>query len=228
MTIPWFQANDLADRIVQKLSPTCHQIMVCGSIRRHDTNVKDIDIVCLPIIDRVVLQRDLWEKPVTYQDNNLLLNLVNDTDKMWELGLTKVNGDKKKITIRFVVGNDVNIELYLVERINQFGFAVLVRTGPGNISKRIMQLALDRHWHIHQYELHQHEKGGRPGRRTVCPRGGGCTVLATTPTEQDAFNALGLAYPVPEARVPHIIEKLIDEAHERRYISTRVLMAGDR
>ena len=228
MTIPWFQANDLAERIIKKLSPACQEIMICGSIRRHDTNVKDIDIVCLPIIDRIVLQRDLWKNPTKYQDNNLLLDRLNDNDKMWELGIAKINGDKKKITIRFVEGDDINIELYLVERLNQFGLAVLVRTGPALISKRIMQYALDRHWHITGYELHMHEKGGRPGRRTVCTRGGDCTVLASTPNEQAAFFSLGLAYPAPEARVPHIIERLITEEQERRHIHTRSIMAGSR
>lgn len=214
MTIPWNQAELLSNQVVKKLSTVCEQIMVCGSVRRRETKVKDIDIVCLPIIDRIVLQRDLWGYPVKYQANNLLLQRTNDPVKMRSLKLLKINGASKKVTIQHVE-HDVNIELYLVERLNQFGLAVLVRTGPPKISKRIMQYALERHMHITQYELHQHEKGGRPGKRTECKRGGKCTVLASTPTEQSAFLALGLDYPAPEARVPHIIERLIKESTER-------------
>lgn len=215
MTIPWNHANILADLVVQQLSPTCHQMKVCGSIRRRASGVKDIDIVCLPIVERIVLTRDLWENPVDYHEYNLLLKCVNNAERMTELGLKKIGGDRKKITIRHVI-RQVNVELYLVERVSQFGMAVLVRTGPPEISKRIMRLALDRHWHITDYELHTHEKGGRPGKRTACKRGGTCTAIANTPTEQLAFVALGLDYPHPLARAPHIIEKLITEATERR------------
>lgn len=226
MTIPWNQADMLANQIIRKLERSCEQIIVCGSVRRRDSKVKDIDIVCLPIIKRTVIQRDLWENPITYQDNNLLLDRINDAKRMKQLKLLKVNGASKKITIQHV-DHDVNIELYLVERANQYGFAVLVRTGPHLISKRVMRYALDRHWHITQYELHQHEKGGRPGRRTVCNRGGSCTVVASTPNEQAAFSALGLDYPAPEARVPHILERLITEGEERRHAATQRMYAGD-
>jgi len=217
MTIPWNQAETLANRIIQKLSPTCEKMKVCGSIRRHAATVKDIDIVCLPINDRIVLQRDLWNHPTKYQDNNLLLNRVNDHKHMRGLELIKINGKEKRITIQHME-HDVNIELYLVDRLNQFGMAVLVRTGPHQISKRVMSYALERHWHITDYELHTHEKGGKPGRRTKCTRGDTCTAIAHTPTEQLAFSALGLDYPHPAGRVPYMLEELIIDAHERRFV----------
>lgn len=220
MTIPYSQANKLANQVVAKIAPYCDQVVVCGSIRRHATDVKDIDIVCLPKIIRKVLTMDLWGNTIDYQVNNKLLNLIRDTKRMDELGLVLVGGKDKKISIRpAAAGKDINIELYLVERLAQFGLAVFVRTGPAEVTKRIMQYALERHWHITDYILHTHEKGGRPGRRTKCKDGSGCIAIANTSTEVLAFNALGLDYPHPAARVPHIIEKLISQAAEHRLVS---------
>ena len=218
MTIPYSQANKLANQVVAKIAPYCEQVKVCGSIRRHATDVKDIDIVCLPRITREVLTMNLFNEPVDYQTNNHLLKLIRDNKRMDEIVLVLVAGMNKKLSIR-LVDEDINIELYLVERVSQFGLAVLVRTGPAAATKRIMQYALERHWHITDYELHTHEKGGRPGRRTACTRGGDCTTIADTTTEQLAFAALGLDYPHPAARVPHIIEKLISQAGEHRLVS---------
>ncbi|MBW7992830.1 MAG: hypothetical protein FVQ84_22810 [Planctomycetes bacterium] len=218
MTIPYSQADKLASQVGDKIAPYCDQVKVCGSIRRHATDVKDIDIVCFPVITKDVLTMNLFSEPVDYQVNNKLLNLVHDGKHMDRLGLELVSGKDKKISIR-LYGEDINIELYLVERVSQFGLAVLVRTGPAAATKRIMQYALERHWHITDYELHTHEKGGRPGRRTKCKRGSTCTAIADTSTELKAFNALGLDYPHPAARVPHLIEKLISQTAEHRLVS---------
>ncbi len=215
MTIPFAQAERLANKVIDKIRGKCQKYMVCGSIRRHARDVKDIDIVCLPRITKEVLTMNLFSEPIDYQVKNHLLKFLRDGKRMNNLGMELISGKDKKISIR-MMGEDVAIELYLVERISQFGLAVLVRTGPAVVTKRIMQYALEKHWHITDYELHTHEKGGKSGRRTKCKRGGECTAIADTTTEEQAFNALGLDYPHPAARtLPHIV-KLIGQATERR------------
>ena len=215
MTITWNQADKLANIIYRKIEKKCEQVVICGSIRRHASKVKDIDMVVLPIIERNVIQYDLWKNPVRHEERNLLLEFLDDRVAMDKLGLERINSGDKKVLIKMVKGTVVT-ELWLVDRANQLGFATLVRTGPPAVSKRIMRHALDLHWHITGYELHTHEKGGRPGRRTACTRGGDCLTVVDTDTELKAFAALGLAYPHPGARDLISIEALISDATDRR------------
>lgn len=56
-------ANRIALRLCDALAPHCHDISICGSLRRQRPIVHDIDIVAAPkVIERVVPSYDLFTK----------------------------------------------------------------------------------------------------------------------------------------------------------------------
>ena len=38
----------LADKLIKEIKPFCKRVKIAGSIRRHEKNPIDIDIVCIP------------------------------------------------------------------------------------------------------------------------------------------------------------------------------------
>lgn len=55
MSYPLSTATHIANRLVEILSPVCDRIHIAGSIRRCQSQVKDIEIVCQP---KMIFQKD--------------------------------------------------------------------------------------------------------------------------------------------------------------------------
>jgi DNA polymerase/3'-5' exonuclease PolX len=133
-------------------------------------------------------------------DNDIMGDVVNRTIKMVD-GVADVSfiaiGEKK---LEFIYKEEpIKIEVWMVFEDAQWGLAKLIRTGPADFNVRVMSFALHKHWHVSDLLLHQHEKSV-PGRKDACKRGIDCKLLASTPTEKDVFEVLGLDYLLPEAR----------------------------
>ncbi len=204
-----WKASQIASDVLSKVKPYCERALVVGSVRRGDAVVKDIDILVLPKIERVVLQADLWGKPVTWRVHSHLVKWMSTSDEFYSLiEVTKV-GDK--MVTGFVRGEAIKIEFFILDDPRQWGVACAVRTGPAGVSKRLMEFALLRHYHVTGFLLHGHEKGGRPGKRTVCSNGSDCRFILPTIEEQDFFYALGLACPGPTIRT---VERQVDIERE--------------
>lgn len=204
-----WKAKKIAEEVVSLLSPYCREIIICGSVRRGKAEyIKDIDLVVHPIIETVERQPSLLaglpgDHVVTV---NYLLEFLTSRSVI-DLGIEIVSVGKVKHRLHHHGGN-IDIELYCVTDVRQWGVAVALRTGPAEFSARLAAFPLYLHWHITNQVIHQHEKGGRPGARIECKRGLACSLIVATPNEDDVFEVLGLPFIEPAARTPELLQQL--------------------
>jgi DNA polymerase/3'-5' exonuclease PolX len=118
-------ARHLAERIVQQLAPHCEKVKICGSIRRHKSECRDIDLVVLPQIQPV---KDLFGMVSHNERSPGFIQVVNS----W----TRLKGDPTgKYTQREIEGMKVEIA---IASPNNFGNLVVIRTGNAEFSHQIM------------------------------------------------------------------------------------------
>jgi len=113
------QAQRIADKVSERLSPFCSKIEVAGSIRRKKPYPKDIDLVLIP--------SDPW-------------NLYADIK---QLGRVKADGDKLK---RLVV-NGAQVDLYFATE-ETWATLLLIRTGSAEHNIRLATLAKKKGWQL--------------------------------------------------------------------------------
>jgi DNA polymerase/3'-5' exonuclease PolX len=51
--IPAAVAWKVADRLRERLAPTCSQFEIAGSLRRQKPTIGDVDIICVPVLKRL-------------------------------------------------------------------------------------------------------------------------------------------------------------------------------
>jgi len=118
-------ARNLAERVVAQLTPYCEKIKICGSIRRHKAEVKDIDIVCLPKTEPI---KDLFGMVTGHKRMDGFINAIN--------AMEKLKGDPEgKYTQRLLEG--VKVEIAMAHPDN-YGNLVLIRTGSAEFTKMMM------------------------------------------------------------------------------------------
>lgn len=186
--IPLRAAQRYADELVAMLRPYCHRVEVAGSIRRGKPRVKDIELVCEPIVD--VLARDLWG------------NVVAERVTLYEFleAVRRVGGDfgprldrngRPAIGERYqrLVYCGVALDLFIVRPPAQFGLIYAIRTGPSAFSQRLVTQRrfggyLPDGWHVRDGALHDADGN-----------------VVETPDEEDVFRAIGLTWIPPHERV---------------------------
>jgi len=124
-------AKHIAQGVVHKLMPVTEAIKICGSIRRKQAEVHDIDIVVLP--KRIPI-KDLFGHITGYGVDRAFIETINQ----WK----KIKGDPEgKYTQRLVDGEKVEIAIAKPEN---FGNLVLIRTGNADFSHKMMTAVLKR------------------------------------------------------------------------------------
>jgi len=124
-------ARDIAEKVVYNLRPYVEKICICGSIRRHRPDIKDVDIVCLPNVEPL---RDLFGMVIGQRRQVGFINAIN--------AMEKVKGDPEgKYTQRLLDG--VKIEIAIANPHN-YGAICLIRTGNAEFSRMVMTHALRR------------------------------------------------------------------------------------
>jgi DNA polymerase/3'-5' exonuclease PolX len=168
-------AAALGKQIVFELAPHCQKIELAGSIRRGKPDVKDIEIVAMPIIHE---QRDLFNTLTgTYSEFDLI-----DFTRYGRI----IKGGQRYKQIELPEG--IKLDLFIVLPPAQWGAIMLIRTGPADFS----------HWIMKE----RRRGGGMPGH--LKQKDGALWQgkrLIETPTEHDYFAALGLDYVEPSQRV---------------------------
>lgn len=171
----------LAGELLAYLRPACRRIAVAGSLRRKAETVKDIEIVAEPLLD---VQRNLFQQPVSHVSRlDLVLSRLLVEEKLWR---GEKNGERQKWFYVPEIG--IRLDLYIVLPPAQFGWQLLLRTGPREFSKR----AVTGRRYGGLMPSHLHSKGGaiRKINREVVP----------TPAESDVFELFEIDWIPPEER----------------------------
>ena len=83
---PLTEAQNIAEKLVDKLRPACERIEIAGSIRRQKAEIGDIEIVAIP---KYLATRNLFGDPVNE------ISLIDQLLEESKIGLTK-DGPKYK------------------------------------------------------------------------------------------------------------------------------------
>ena len=166
--------------LVKLLAPACERIEVAGSVRRGRLDVGDIELLAVPSPG----QRDLFGRPVAKESllDQRCLELVQGGHLDYRpnrLG-HRTFGPLNKLMVHCATGIPVDI---LSATPENWGMALLVRTGPAEFNKKVMARFLSLGMEGHAY-------GGvtKDGKAFACP------------TEEDVFDLLGWEYQWPESR----------------------------
>ena len=139
--LPLAQAQALAEKIVEALSPACERIEIAGSIRRRKPMVGDIEIVAIPRFGpKPGAMADLFTGKIEQESllDRLLAELVERKPHFHRGGK---DGEKyKTFAIDLPGGDQVKLDLFLAT-VEQWGFTLLIRTGPADFSKHMVTQA---------------------------------------------------------------------------------------
>ena len=119
-------AQIIANKYLQLLRPYCERIEVAGSIRRQKSEVKDVELICIP--KTVETNEDMF-KP-TYGRVPQFVQLVNS----W----TRIKGDpaEGKYCAR-QLPEGIQLDLFICSAEN-WGYQLALRTGPAMFSKSLV------------------------------------------------------------------------------------------
>ena len=176
---------DLADLVGKsltgQLSPACERIELAGSIRRRRQDVGDIEILCIPKVAGL----DLFGQPVEGDNelDRLCLELLDKGTFQFRLNSSgvKMYGPLNKYVVHAATGIPVDVFSTTPE---QWGMAMVVRTGPADFCRAIMS-------RFQQLGLQGHAYGG------VSTAGG---QLIECPTEEKVFELLQWDFLPPKIR----------------------------
>ena len=120
------QAMMIANKYLQKLQPFCERIEIAGSIRREKSEVKDIELICIPKL--LQTNEDMFTP--TYGRMPQFVQLVNS--------LTRIKGDPSegKYCAR-QLPEGIQLDLFICTREN-WGYQLALRTGPAMFSKSLV------------------------------------------------------------------------------------------
>lgn len=124
------QARQIAQRIVEELSPHCERIDIAGSIRREKEVVKDIEIVCTPKMTTPIRRSSGWCKAVAK------IGTIMKGKKLNENKFIKIKRSHQLPSGSFVY---IDLDLFIAPPKN-YGMYLLVRTGSAKYSAHIFTL----------------------------------------------------------------------------------------
>jgi DNA polymerase/3'-5' exonuclease PolX len=106
-------ALNIASNVVGQLSPYCSRIEIAGSVRRQKPEVKDIEVVCIVVPERL----------------NDFAQVVNQ----WK----KIKGEPTGRYTQRLLPEGINLDLFIA-RPENWGLIFALRTGSANFSYRIL------------------------------------------------------------------------------------------
>ncbi len=123
-------ANNLISAFTATSMPACERIEIAGSVRRGKVEVKDIELVAVPILvppapqfgDRKIFKTRL-DRALYGLWRSGLIETVKDGEKYKQFWLLK---DRKHL---------IKIDLFLITPPAQWGVQMVLRTGPSEFSQ---------------------------------------------------------------------------------------------
>jgi DNA polymerase/3'-5' exonuclease PolX len=180
------RARQIARNVIYYFGAACEQIAIAGSIRRLKAEVKDIEIVYVPLYEEQEV--NLFEVAQVPATEGRVTHLIRGG--YWELDShIKRNGPKYKRLVK----DGVAIELFRAERDN-WGLIYALRTGSADFMRAVVTRS-DAEWAIGCMPTDMFMRDGDLWRMT--PQG---RQVIPTPTEESFFAAIGLPVFPPEER----------------------------
>lgn len=187
-------AEVIAAWVQAELAPTCERLVIAGSIRRRTPHPGDIEIVCEPVKagPPVFGQKGPPPEPLTVKLAELCARAEHADTYLIPWG--KDGQRYKCYMVRHPQGG-CQLDLFISRPPMQWGWLLVLRTGPADFT----------HWLVTPQSaggaLPEGMKfdDGQLWRDADHPFTGG--ELVPTPTEEDVFAALGLAYRPPHQRL---------------------------
>lgn len=172
--IPLQTATTIAHEVVQQLAPHCERIEIAGSIRRKQSTVKDIEIVCIPKQVEIPGQMDVFgnSSPIMVRDPEFIKVIDN-----YEF----VKGKSKGKHMQRTTADHTVIDLFVAEPDN-WGYILLLRTGSKEFNINMINSMKKRNYHCREGKVFFRD-------RPVPVR-----------QEQDMFRFAGMMYQRPEDR----------------------------
>jgi DNA polymerase/3'-5' exonuclease PolX len=175
------RADKIASALSAELGPFCERIEVAGSVRRRVPTVKDIEIVCIP-----KMERDLFGTIAANVPSELDLHVeklergARLAPRLDAFGRTR-NGTRYKALA--IVRSGAWVDLLMVRPPAQWGAIFAIRTGPWQYSRALVMAAQERGLRCKDGRLLDAD-----GRELA------------TPEERDFIERCGFAYVRPEER----------------------------
>lgn len=189
----------VAEDLVKAIRPFVADVMICGSIRRHKLQVKDIELVV-----------KAHNEPTLFGDPSPdIAGLDRDLANLIEAGALRYDPDLKRdgdrykrflVNAPYAGAPSIAVDMFISEERN-WGNIVAIRTGDGEFSKLLV--TREDHKILTSYGLNRYgfmpvelqQKGG-----VLCHRGDEHAVIEC-PTEQSFFKVLGFTdVPDPKER----------------------------
>ena len=184
-----------------------------GSTARDYIMVGDLEILIEPAYGPPtgpnIGQQNLFEDNGATKDVNLFnYNLQNMLAAFPSIKIGNKNGPRQKQLLYSLKDDrpDMPIDLFMADP-DQWGIMKQIRTGPGlEFNRPLMTWLKDIKHHTSDGRLHAHKKfEDGPKNDGKCQRLN-CRLIIPTPTEEDFFEALGLAWMPPGARTTEGLE----------------------
>jgi DNA polymerase/3'-5' exonuclease PolX len=181
---PLADAEALAVRLLEQLSPCCERIVIAGSIRRRKPDVGDIELLYIP---------KTAEVPDGLFDQRTISLAEASIDQLVKTGVLELRpsktgiyswGQKNKLAVH--VESGIPVDLFATTVPNWWN-SLVCRTGGKDSNLLITRTALSRGWSFESY--------GSGFRRF------NNSDHHETTSERDVFEFLGLPYKEPEDRL---------------------------
>lgn len=167
------EAAEIAHKCLTVLKTHCQRIEIAGSIRRKVSEVKDIEIVCIPkCVD--LSQSSLFDNTVSKQIPSP--SFVAAVEQ-WQ----PLKGHPTGRYTKRLLPEGINLDIFIVNPIN-WGYILALRTGPAEYSEYLVTRAKRMGYIPFKGHLYY--------RKTIVP----------VQREEEFFDLLNLRYLLPEYR----------------------------
>lgn len=175
--IPLSEATEQANAVVKALEPYCTTIQIAGSIRRKKPDVGDIEIVCLPERQGLVINQQIQLFETIEKQMQPLPEFIRAVDQ-WK----RVKGQASGKYTQRILQSGMKLDLFIATPEN-YGFLLAMRTGSSEFSKK----QLGYRWALKGYE----------SRDGILRRNG---KIYPCPTEEELFKLVGIEWIEPHLR----------------------------